>query len=496
MLKLRTMAQRKKKSTENRTPLFSKVKNFISGLRKKGSTFFGKIGKVIERRPFLSFISLLIVLFLLIIVGDLFRKPKPEPKKEPVVKQVSVYRIGTAPKISLQGQVEKAGVIQITALMGGVVQNIPVTEGQEVGRGQNLISLSSNYQGGNALGVARQIAEKQYQNTQDTFQTQKDLVSKQRDQANVNRDNTEKLRKISEESKDDTQAIIDLNNEILTSINDSLSLPGLDNATIQTLKSSKSQLLSANLQLNTSLRNLDYQTNTDNPPTKLADLQRDITQKQLDIADKALDMSLEVSKLQLQAARINEATMYPSAPFNSVVQKVFARVGQAVSPGTPLFILSAKIDPPLTVNVYTSKEISEKVSKIEPTILHLGDKTIEAYPSFISTDAVSNNLYNVMYDIPQDLYGKVTDKGYVTADIPVGVANTNAALPFLPLDTIFQTQENSTVFVNDRGRAVSRNVTLGPVYGSFVEVEKGLEAGDEVILDRSVIEGDRVESVK
>jgi multidrug efflux pump subunit AcrA (membrane-fusion protein) len=46
--------------------------------------------------------------------------------------------------------------------------------------------------------------------------------------------------------------------------------------------------------------------------------------------------------------------------------------------------------------------------------------------------------------------------------------------------------------VNNKGVAKSRELTLGPVYGQFVQVETGLGAGDRVIVNRNVIEGDKV----
>lgn len=461
----------------------------MKGVLKKLARLKDRVIKRAEKHPLSSFLFLLFILFALIVAGNMVHRPKEEQPKAAPVKKVSTYHIGTAPRLTLQGQVEKAGVIQITALAGGVIQNIYATEGTTVRRGQLLVGLASNYQGGNVLSLSRQIAEKQRDNVENTYQDQKDLLQKQRDLANSTESNFEKMRDITNQSIGDTQSLIDLNNSIISSLNDLITASP---SAAGSLNPQKSQLLSANLQLNNALRSAQYQASSDNPPTQIATKQRDIMLKQLDIQEKALDLNREVSNLQLQIARVNEAAMFPAAPFDASVQKVNVRVGQNVTPGTVLLTISAVTDPPLSVYVYTSKEISSKVSPIETSVIHIADKTLRLSPSFISTDAVQNNLYAIMYTLPQESYPDVTDRSYVRVEVPIGFADSVASVPFIPLDAIYQTQETSTVFVEDNGRAKAKAISLGPVYGNFVQVDKGLTAGDSIILDRNIIEGDRV----
>ncbi|KKR91360.1 MAG: Efflux transporter, RND family, MFP subunit, partial [Candidatus Roizmanbacteria bacterium GW2011_GWA1_41_13] len=81
---------------------------------------------------------------------------------------------------------------------------------------------------------------------------------------------------------------------------------------------------------------------------------------------------------------------------------------------------------------------------------------------------------------------------YVSISLPVGFADTNSIIPFIPLESVFQSQDESLVFVNESGTARARKVTLGYVTGRFVEVTDGLQDEDVVLLDRTLIEGDRV----
>ena len=460
------------------------------------SKLYSRTIEFIEQKPLLSFVSVLALLILLIVLGNILRKPAPVANIPPVSKKVTVYSIGTAPKMSFQAQVEKTGVAQITAFSGGVISKVLVKEGMKVKRGTTLVWMASNYSGGNVLSVSRQLAEKQNQLVNDTYDAQKDLINKQRDIANQTETNAEKLRDITNQSIGDTQNVINLNNDILTTLDTNINAlsaePASNAAMILSSKQLKSQLLSANSQLNNGLRQSQYQVDTTNPPTALSNTQKDITQKQLDIQEKTLDLNKEISALQLKLARINEATMYPSAPFDGVVERVFVSQGNQVNPGTPLVAITAANNRQLKAYVYLSKDMADKVSLLEPTEFVVGTASVSAIPSYISHEAVSGNLYAAIYNLSVNQYDKVQDKSYITANIPMGYPSAGSVMPYVPLDALYQTQDSAYVFVVNDSKAVSRKITLGPVIGSFVRVDSGIAAGDQVIVDRTVTDGEPV----
>lgn len=455
----------------------------------------------IDRRPLVSFFALLAILVLAIILSSVLRRPVPEKKTTAVQpKEVNVYRIGSAPRVQVQAQIEKSGVITVTALTGGVVQKINVREGSLVKRGTNLVGLSTNYQGGNLLSAQRQIAQKQFQNIDETYPLQKDTIGKQKEIAQKSETNAEQLRSISAQSISDTQNIVNLNNTILKTLGTNLdqynatNSAGVNNSNILTTQQLQSQFLSANNQLNQALRSTQYTSNNDNPQAQLSKLQRDITLQQLALQEKSLDLSREVSRLQLQVAQISEAMMFPSSPFPGTVQRVFVKVGQAVQPGTPLVLFSQAVeDDPIVAIAYVPKRIKDAVSTIEPSVLSFDNTSYEAYPSFVSQEAIQGNLYGIYYPIPDTFNRDLTDKGHITVSIPIGSYDTSAVIPFIPIDAVYQSQTNAYVFLNKNSIATDQIVTLGTVYGSYVEVKSGITSGDEIILDRNIITGDYVQ---
>lgn len=464
--------------------------------KRKAGKYIKKIPAIISlflnRRPVASFITVLLILFGSIVLSNTVLKPKPQQVTQaPQIKKVQVYTIGIAPRITLQAQVEKSKVIKITALSPGVVQSINFNEGSQVIRGQTLIILSTNYQGGNASAISSQIASTALNNINSTFQTQKDLIQKQRDLANANSDNISQLRDITGQSVTDTQLIIDLNNNIISTLDTQIDSASDDSAALP-FKQQKSQLQSANLQLSSQLRNTQYSVDTSKPLTNIVNITKDITLKQLDVQEKGLDLSKEITRLQLSLAQVVAATMYPSAPFNGTVQRVNVRIGQAVTPGTPLMTISGDN---ANSNLYlkVSQDIANSVSKLEPSTIHLNNKDVDMYPDFISSEATDGQFYIIHFYLPDSWGYNLADLSYVSVDVPIGYPDTGSAIPFIPVDAVFQSQENSYLFVVNKGKAISKEIKLGQVIGRFVQVQSGLNSGDQVILDRNVIAGDSVE---
>jgi len=365
-----------------------------------------------------------------------------------------------------------------------------------VTRGKMLVSLSSNYQGGNAASLQASIAAENLKYINETYDSQKDIIAKQKDMTNKSDSNNDEFRSITDKSLSETQSLISLNDSILSTLQDKLTAyeAANDATNILATKQSMTQYLSSNNSLKNALRNNEYSSAGNKPPAEISDLNRDIMIKQLDIQEKTIDLNREIYRLQYQVARVQEAAMYPSAPFNSTVQRVFVKVGEAVNPGTPLVQLSQTIEEdPIVAIAYVPREIAQSTTYSQPSILTIGNFTYDTYPSYITQDAIKGQLYGIYFPIPDNYNQYVTEDGYISVTIPVGYANTSASIPFIPIDSVYQTQDSASIFVVENEKAVSRTVTLGPVLGRYVEVTSGLAAGDIIILDRTVVDGDAIE---
>lgn len=485
--------------------LFNKTKKNLleksASVNNKRKVYFKKTYLFIQKKPYTSFFVVLAVFLILMVVGNVLFSPKPEPQKDlSAPKAVQIYKIGSAPEVSFQGKIEKSGIVKIIAQVSGIVNNINAYEGQQIESGTNILSLSTNYSGGNIMSLARQIAQDQYGNVKDTYDTQKDLLSKQRDIANKNKDNGDKMREIVSQSEVDTQALFDLNKTIVDGISANIknledtNVGGANDSKILTAKQQLSGFQSAMVQTSSSFKNLQVQSNSDS--SGVANLSFDIALKQLDIQEKSLNMSLEISRLSYNMALVNEANMYPSTPFAGVVNKIFVHVGDNVSAGMPLANITGN-NQHVEIVVSVPSDIAKNISTFEPSTLYIGNKSTSMMPTFVSKDATNGVLYSVIYDLDDSFAAGLTDATYVNVKIPVGVADTTNIDPFIPLDSVIQTQEEAFVYIVDaKFIARVKKVTLGQIQGRYVEVLSGLPKDAQVIIDRNVIEGDKVRVLK
>lgn len=468
------------------TGIKTSIKNFFD-------QFKVRLSEKAKASPFLTLSIAFIIFLTLILLSSFISTPKKDEEVKSIApKKVEVYKIGTTSQITAQAQIEKSGVVTITALTGGVVSKTSVVPGSKVKKGANLVALSSNYQGGNIPALQLQTASLQLKNVEDTYQIQKDLINKQKDVAQKSENYGQDLRNIAQKSIDETKSLIALNDSILESIDKDIKAE-TDEDNIIALKKQKTGYLSANNQLKSALRNTEYEVSNDNPPKKLEGLQKEITLKTLEIQEKGLELSREVARLQYHIAAVSAATMRPSAPFNATVERVFVKVGEAVSPGTPLVVLSQVIEEDPIVGVaYVTREVASKISYVEPSILKIGAKNLEVRPSYITVDAVNGALYAVYFPIPDSYHRSLTNMSYVEVVIPVGMADTGSAFPYIPLDSVYQTGGEAFVFIDNNGIAETKKVELGEVTGSYVIVASGLKADDAIILNRNILSGDLI----
>lgn len=446
----------------------------------------------IRKRPWVSFFGILGLLLLLIIGSILINRPKSDQGvKERGPKRVDVYRIGELPRVSLLGKIEKSGVIKINAQMGGIIQDINVLEGQSIKKSANLIQLSSTYDGANISSVQRQLAQTQYKNVVDTFDSQKDLIKKQREIADKTNANAEELRSIGRSSLDETRTLLSFNEELLRDVESLLQSTQTPPEEMAQAKQLRAQLLSATNQIKSALRQLEYQTNEDKPQAQLSDLGKEITLKQLDIQEKSLEMNKELLRLQLNLAFISESLMHPTSPITGVVERVFVKKGQSVTPGDPLLIISGNTQE-ATIVVLAPSEIADAVSRVETSTVTIGYDNFQSVPSYISANATDGVLYTIMYSVPDVLAYLITDSMFVTVEIPIGYPDTTSAAPYVPLDAVYQTQDSEFVYVIAGNKVKSKTVRLGQVLGTYVQVENGISQGDRIIINRNVIEGETV----
>lgn len=470
----------------------------VQNLKKKASQAWKKFLSILDARPLLSFFGFLGLLLVLVIIGSLLRKPAAiAEKKAPEPKLVESYGFGDSPKMTFSAKVEKSGVISIYAQAPGIVSKVNLTEGQKVGRGQTVVSLSSNYQGGNTASLSRQIAQKTFDSTVANFDLQKDMIAKQRDLAEKGNIQAEQMREISRKSLDDTRASISLNETIIASLDTQITtlqntnVNGSNDAAILGAQQGKAGALAGLSQLRSALRLSEYSSDEEKTPAQMADVSKDLTLRQLDMQERGLVLSKDLSELSLKLARVGEGMMFPASPCGGTVERVHVKVGQNINPGTLIATIKADSGENSAV-VLVPREIASKISRTEESEFMIAGKKVTLLPRFVSTEATDGNLYSVLYAIPPMYSSNLTNSGSLQVRIPMGSKKIVIDNLSIPLDSVYQTTEKSYVYVVNGDKAQVKEVELGEVSGSYVSIKSGLSASDKVVISRNVQEGDRV----
>lgn len=445
-----------------------------------------------QKKPLTSLSITLILLLAVIALNSFLRQPAAVEEEAEVIKKVSVYSVGQTPRITLSARVEENNVIDIYSQTSGVVKNILADTGQNVVAGQQLFSFTTDYYGNSASSLQKQLAQVQYDNVVETYDSQLGLINEQRNVAGLQKDNAEELRKIAQSSVDDTKSLLELNESLLSGLDLAISV-ATDSGEIASLNSQKAQLLSGINQIKSGLRQAELQANEDKPPYELQQLSYEMTVKQLDLQEKSLAMSKEISALQLKLAKVQAALMYPGTPLAGTVERVHVQKNQMVSPGTKLATVKANQGSSKLI-LSVSKELAEKINVFEATFVIIDGEQVELFPDHVSTVPTDGKLYSAIYTIPSIYQNKLADGSLVSVSVPVGTVDTNSVIPFLPLEAIYQSELENTIFVLENGEVKSITVDLGTINGNFVEIKSDLGSDVQVILDRNVIEGQQVEA--
>lgn len=224
-------------------------------------------------------------------------------------------------------------------------------------------------------------------------------------------------------------------------------------------------------------------------PTITTSLQESIQIEQLKRQRVILQNTLENNPLRLKLAEQNDTVLNPKTPVAGIVESVPVRVGDFVPAGAILATIHADHGA-ITAEALVSQKTALLFTPAIGTELNQGAETAELFPTYFSREDTHNGLYSILFTLPQTFKASTTSGQFLTIELPLVSAANQMTL--VPIDAVFQDDTGARVLLEQDGLAVSRAVSLGTVYGSFIEISSGLASEARLILNRSVIAGDHV----
>lgn len=217
-----------------------------------------------------------------------------------------------------------------------------------------------------------------------------------------------------------------------------------------------------------------------------------VTQKQVD----DMEMAYQDASARLTQAEKNVQNTLLRSPINGVINAKYVEVGTYLSPGTKIFEivnisrLKLRVDVPeqQVVKLHIGQQVPVKTN-VYPEVDYTGKIT------FVAAKGDQSLNYPVEIEIA-NVSGKQLKAGmYGTAkfDMP-----DQKARIYIPRSAFYAGVNSNSIYVIENGKAQSKKVVAGNVYGEKVEVKEGLQEGEVVICSGQVnlVDGTPVEIQK
>jgi RND family efflux transporter MFP subunit len=215
--------------------------------------------------------------------------------------------------------------------------------------------------------------------------------------------------------------------------------------------------------------------------------QKILSQSEYDTAQskfRVADAAVKETETQLGYTKV-------TAPFDGVITRKLADVGDQAAPGKPLLGIE---DPrAFRLEADVPEAFIGKISlgdKVPVTIPSLKDRKLEGVVSELSPASDSSSrTFLAKIDLPAAEGVRAGQFGRVA--IPIG---ESAALRVLA-SAVLQRGQMEIVFIVAEGRAQLRLVKTGKRVGDEVELISGVEAGEKIVIEgvASLFDGQRVE---
>jgi len=199
--------------------------------------------------------------------------------------------------------------------------------------------------------------------------------------------------------------------------------------------------------------------------------------------------TLTQSTLSQRLSSLSDASLRPKSYTTGTIESIRVNRGDLVSPGQVLVTLSATKGA-TTLEAVLDPKMARLFDATKEAKIEIAGETIALRPTFFSGSENENGLFSVMFTLSEGIEQKIVDGEFLKIELPFEKSADTVAL--IPIDTLFQDDETSSVLVEKDGVAVSLPVEVGNLYGSFAEIRSGIGEDDRIIMSRAVLAGDSV----
>lgn len=210
----------------------------------------------------------------------------------------------------------------------------------------------------------------------------------------------------------------------------------------------------------------------------------------------ARETNMQTAKADLDNAELMFERCTITAPMDGVVRRMDAKIGLYLSVGDPIGSL-LQIDKVKAIIGIPESDVTavRLLDDVEVTIQALEDKKVTGRRYFLSSSPdTAARLYRLELEIDNPGH-KILPGMFVRANIVKQQKDNAIAIPFY---SVISRKDEQFVFVEKDGMVEKRYVQTGIMEQWMVEITKGLEAGERIVVEghRDVEDGRQVKVVK
>lgn len=202
----------------------------------------------------------------------------------------------------------------------------------------------------------------------------------------------------------------------------------------------------------------------------------------------------ETARIDLALALRSDAALNPTTLVRGTVEHIAVRPGELVSAGTVLMTLHASAGGS-TLEVAFPKKVADALMEAGIAEFIEGGESYTLSQGYRAKTETSAGLVMVTYPLPDTLAESLAQHDYITLSVPLLPRTETGFL--VPIDAIRSaSEENSVILMDEDHMTRMQSVTLGETVGASVNVKSGLTAGDMVVLDASILPGEKIEPIR
>lgn len=405
-------------------------------------------------------------------------------------REVDTIEIGTSDVYTqIIGTAQNQNQLVVKAQTEGIVSKIKIKLGEQINKKDDLMVLSTSYFGKDYFEETIKLAKIELEKAQEEASSLKDIGKIEKEIANLATENFEETNDLQRSTINNIKEQISLLDNIMQDLESNLkNTSELDNQIKIALFQDQINSFSTDLKV------LEYQASSRNPELEILENYEALVQREYQLRNSIAKLNVDIFKTKLELLEIQKSMRTPSSPIEGTIEKLFVKEGESVQINDDLVLINGELD--MIVNIMVSANLASTIDTSKKALIDQSSQTYTAKIIHVSNIPTHNNLYEVTIKPENDFKEFFLVGQSIEIKVPLRHKSISDNKIYVPVDSIHIKNNQAYVYLIENYFAVIRQVEIGDIVANQIEVLNGLTESEVLILERSVLSGERVKPRK